>query len=114
MKACTGMTLWMGGDETLYVMICFSFSIENFVTLGTLFVAISSASSGVQKKESSDSVFESGDVDDVVIFDGKAFSFVFSISGIQKKDKSEMGFVRGDTGDEMTFMGGAIQRDLTC
>ncbi len=104
----------MGGEGTLHVMIGIGTGAENFATSGALFVASSFASSGVQKKERSDSVFESGDVNDVVIFDGKAFSFVSSASGIQKKDRSEMGFVRGDTGDETHFVGGLIQRDLTC
>ncbi len=74
----------------------------NFVTSGTFFVASSFASSGVQKKESSETRFRIGDVGDEVI------SFVSSASGSQKKERSEMGFVQGDTGDETSFLGGTI------
>ncbi len=71
-------------------------------------MATSSASSGVQKKVSSESDFGCGDVKDEVI------SFVSSASESQKKEISETGFVHGVTGEEMTFMGGAIQRVTTC
>ncbi len=47
-------------------------------------ISFVSSASWFQKKESLDSVFESGDVDDVVIFDGKAFSFVFSASSFTR------------------------------
>ncbi len=90
------------------MMIGFGFSAENFLTLGALFVATSFVSSGSQKKENSDSSFRSGDVGEVVTFDGDAISFVSSASGFQKKDRSVMDFVCRDTGDEMNFVGGAI------
>ncbi len=88
-----GMTCRIGGDAIRETMICFGTSAENFAISSALFIAISFISSGCQKKVYSDSVFGSGDVDDVVTFDGVATSFIFSASGIQKKDRSEMDFV---------------------
>ncbi len=44
----------MGGDGTLIVTTGVGTGAMNFVTSGTFFAAISSASSGVQKKENSD------------------------------------------------------------
>ncbi len=87
-------------------MICFRTSAENFAISSAFFVAISFISLGCQKKEYSDSVFGSGDVDDVVTFEGEASSFMSSTSGFQKKERSETDFVHGDTGDEMSFAGG--------
>ncbi len=104
----------MGSDGTLNVMIGFGTGAVNFSTSGTVFVATSSASWGVQKKESSEMRFGIGDVDDVGNFDGEAISFDSSASGIQKNDRSETSFVRGDTGEETSFLGGAIQNFTTC
>ncbi len=113
MKACTGMTCWIGGIGTLIMMIGFGFSVVNFST-GALFVATSLVSLGSQKKDNSDSGFRCRDADEVETFDGEAFSFESSASGFQKKESSEMGFVRGVTGEETTFLGGAIQSFTTC
>ncbi len=90
------------------MMIGIGMGAENFLISGTFFVAISFVSSGVQKKENSDSVFRCGDVGDAMILVREAISYAFSASGIQKKDRSETGFVHRDTGDEMNFVGGAI------
>ncbi len=49
-KACTVEMCWIGGVGTLYVTIGFGTGAENFVTSGTLFVSISSASSGGPEK----------------------------------------------------------------
>ncbi len=116
MKAFNEETCWIRAIGTLHEMIGFSFSVENFVTSGTLFVVILFILSvlGSQKKVNSDSRFVSRGVVDVVIFVGEAISFVFSDSGFQKKDSSETDFVCGDTGDEMIFIGGAIQSFFTC
>ncbi len=65
----------------------------NFATSGALFVTTSSIPLGVQKKESSETKFGIGDVDDVGTFEGEATSFVYSASRSQKKDRSEMDFV---------------------
>ncbi len=110
-KACTVVACWTGGDGTLNVMMRFGIGEANFSTEGALFVATSSASWGVQKKEYSEDGVGCGDVG---TFDGDAISFVFSASGFQKNERSEMGFVRGDTGDETIFLGGAIQNFTTC
>ncbi len=118
--ARTGMTCWIGTVGTLHVMIGFGFRAVSFATLGALFVATSSASSDSQKKESSETRFRIGDVDDVgtlegeTTFIGEAISFVSSASGFQKNERLETAFVRGDTGEETIFMGGPIQSVFTC
>ncbi len=94
--------------------ICFGTSEVNFAICGSFFMATSSASSGVQKKESSGSGFGCRDVGDVLILVREANSFMFSTSESQKKERSEMDFVHGITGDETTFLGGAIKRVTTC
>ncbi len=43
-KACTGMTRWIGGEGTLYMMIGFGVSVVNFSISGLLFVVTSLAS----------------------------------------------------------------------
>ncbi len=109
--AHTGMTCWIGAVGTLHVMIVFGIGVENFVTSGTFFVAISFISLGVQKKEYSEDGIGCGDVG---TFNEDAISFMFSASEFQKKDKSETDFMQGVTGEETTFLGELIQRVLTC
>ncbi len=69
MKARIEVMFWTGGEGTLYVMIILSFSVVNFAISGAFFVVTSSASSGVQKKESSEDGVGYGEVKDVVVFD---------------------------------------------
>ncbi len=103
---CIVGTCSIGDDAILNVTIEFDFSVVNFVIRGTFFVAILSASSDSQKKESSEGDFVGRDVE--------AISFVYSASGIQKNDSSEMGSMQGITGNETSFLEGAICRDTTC
>ncbi len=107
-KACIDKTFWMGGEGTLHATIGIGTGAVNFATSGTFFVAISLASSGSQRKESSESDFRCGDAVEVETFDGEAISFDSSASGIQKKERSKTDFVRGVTGDEMSFIEEAI------
>ncbi len=104
----------MGAVGTLYMMIGIGTGAENFATGGSFFVAISSASSGVQKKENSDSDFRCRNVGEEETFIDDVISFVSPASGFQKNERSETGFMYGVTGNEMNFVGGVIQRDLTC
>ncbi len=97
-----------GGDFFVFFFNFFDFFDFNFL------VATSFVSSGIQKKVSSGSVFESGEVDDVVTFIGEAMSYVSSVSGFQKKERSVMGFVCGITGDETIFVGDENHSDFTC
>ncbi len=106
------MTFWTGGEGTLNVTI--GIGTGAFSISGTFFVVTSLVSSEVQKKESSETRFGIGDVDDVGALEGVATSFVFSALGIQKKNRSMMGFMHGVTSEEMSFMGGAIRRVTTC
>ncbi len=80
----------------------------NFAISGAFFVVTSLVSLNSQKKDNSESEFRCRDADEVVTFDGEAFSFVFSISEFQKNESSETDFVRGDTGEETSFLGGSI------
>ncbi len=82
--------------ETCWIrtVIGFGFSVVNFATGGSFFVATSFVSPGSQKKVYlEDSDFRCRDVEDAVNFIGEVTSFVSLASGFQKKESSEMGFV---------------------
>ncbi len=109
--AHTGETCWTEGDAIQVLMILSDVKEQEITSIGTLSAWFCSL--GTQKKESSETRFGIGDVDDVGTLEGEATLFVSSTSGFQKKVRSVMDFVCGVTGEEMSFVGGVIQRDFT-
>ncbi len=72
---CTVEMLWIGDEATLHVMMGFGISEVNFMMSDMHSVTSSFVSSGIQKKENSDSSLFSFSFS--FSFDDKTFSFVF-------------------------------------